>query len=780
MAKENGAQFHEQSDIDKLIEVLEKIEINTKHQTEGNLPDTPKYEDFVKNLGNLDLVVPMGFVMLHNDLEKLYKAYNSSDGKSTKSSSSFGFNFDVASSILAVGGAISLVTGTSIIGGLIKGMTLKDVLECLTGVGDWVISTLPEIGEFVTDFVANGLPVLAEAMSQSAEIIGSGAATTLMNVKDLLSDQELIKQRKSLLTTWLYLQYAQIYKHMGYTAKIDADGTILSVSEPEEKEDKDYSTEWEEGFGWENLKSIINDEFNVAKNVIINDFEDGSLGEKLGKSIGGYFASQVERWVALAEQEIPALSLTGLQTYSIFTDDDILSEIKKFSKSYVQAYYVGVLDNLGFDIDIETGTITRQETSKEDKEDKDVLANVDTSSAKSLIADTFVAVYNMALNDFEDGDFGTNVGKLIGGIYSGQIESWATAISDSITALAASITSFGMLGEEPSSKVKEAYGYYIQAYYASLISQMGYDIDFTNGRLKRALTFDKVMSIAKDIVGNILTSGVGVILESVSSSIGTTISTLAASITSFQMLGDGPSDKVKEVYSYYIQAYYAKMIAGLGYDIDFATGTLTRAISFESVRTTFSDTVGDVLAAVPKGFISGITSIVSSIQDSVQESDLKSELRETILGYVSSIYTEASGATEVVDAAKTFVQSYFEALNDDVIANKSKYSFSAQWQIGKLNQAVIDGVKETTAALNADLTTKVEVLSTYDDTKLRQSIQEIYDVIFETAVNILQLSTDVHVRVLPDMLEIKNNQSKPVVVNTPTTNTIDNSDLNVQ
>ena len=72
----NGAQNAENgSDISRLVDILKDWEFKFKEKEEeskrGTIPPEPKYQDIIKTIGNVGLAVPMGFVMVHNDLNKI-------------------------------------------------------------------------------------------------------------------------------------------------------------------------------------------------------------------------------------------------------------------------------------------------------------------------------------------------------------------------------------------------------------------------------------------------------------------------------------------------------------------------------------------------------------------------------------------------------------------------------------------------------------------------------------------------------------------------------------
>ena len=99
----NGAQNAENgSDISRLVDILKDWEFKFKEKEEeskrGTIPPEPKYQDIIKTIGNVGLAVPMGFVMVHNDLNKIYEYLKDGDGSSTSRASSSSTSWqDVAS-----------------------------------------------------------------------------------------------------------------------------------------------------------------------------------------------------------------------------------------------------------------------------------------------------------------------------------------------------------------------------------------------------------------------------------------------------------------------------------------------------------------------------------------------------------------------------------------------------------------------------------------------------------------------------------------------------------
>ena len=91
---DKGGIFEGKSDIQNLIETLNENfnkssdkEGDSKKKSGGSIPKNPKVEDFQNFFGNMDLIVPTGFILLHNDLINIKSALGGGSGGEGEGSS---------------------------------------------------------------------------------------------------------------------------------------------------------------------------------------------------------------------------------------------------------------------------------------------------------------------------------------------------------------------------------------------------------------------------------------------------------------------------------------------------------------------------------------------------------------------------------------------------------------------------------------------------------------------------------------------------------------------
>lgn len=696
MAKQNGAQFPEQSDIESLIDIVKDIELNTRH-TKGNLMRTPKYEDFSKNLGNLDMIVPMGFLMLHNDLQELITdskgklKHTSADGGSTE--------IDLAGAIGSIAGLAGVIGGSVIIGNLTKDMNLRDVAQVAMELGDWVVNKIPDISDNLSYLVKTVVPALAEVLPTISEnvneavgITGRGLASTVMDVKDIIVDDEINAQRKDLLKTYLNLNYAQLYNDLGYEAVLDTSGNIVGIQKLAERAIDLFEGVEEDTSFKDTVKAFGK---NVV-NSVANDVKNGAIGETVGSTIYGFKTAKIKSYTNLIQEELPQTILTAINAIDLTTDPELLQASKDASKYYIMAYYGNLIARMGFLVDYEKETVTRALDWSEFY-----------SEAKTLIGDVL------------------NGGKTL------QIESVAQSLGNSLTTIVGSLTSLEMLGQGPTEAVKEGYGMYIKAYYANLIARMGFLVDYEKGTLTRAYT-DPAYAVAeaKILVGDVLSGGVGLMVESVAQSLGNSISTISASLTSIDSIGTGASEDIKEAYGMYIKAYYANLIAGFGYDVDYNTGTLTRVSSFESVQNKVIDVVGDFIYAPLTMLSNAVGKSISAISSAVSTSEFNSSLQNSVLDYVNKVYMESTGISEAIEELEDFVTAFFRGLYEQISDKPNDFKLdrgernilknSFAQAMGKISANLSDTV-------NTEIQNKVDVTlnSVFTETRVASLLSKI-------------------------------------------------------
>ena len=737
--KDEGAFFPEESDIESLITVLKEIEVNTHPRDDGNIPKTPQYEDFTKNLGNLDLIVPMGFVMLHNDLEELITAYKKGNGSLKVSDGETTAELDVAGAIGAVAGLAGVIGGSAIVANLTKDMSLKDVADVAMNLGDWVLSSIPTIADNVAYLIdtvipsiTNVLPTIADSVTETVGEVGRGIAVTAMDVVDIIKDDEVASQRKSLLKTYINLNYAQLFETLGYEAIIDNDGNIKGI---QRQQATNYFSDLANDASLEDIAKT------GVKSALNNVLNTDNIGEAVGETVGGFTAglktSKIKAYSDLVSEELPQMLLTVTGALDLATDEDLKAIAKEANGYYIQAYYGNLIAKMGFLVDYEKGTVTRGLDWAEFY-----------SEAKSLIGDA-----------------------LTGGVGLG-IKAVTESVSSSLSTIMASMSSLEAVGQDNSEVIKKAYGMYIMAYYGNLIAKMGFEVDYENNTVKRSVNTQEALTIAKDLVGTALTGGIGAGIEALASSIGSSLATISASFTSLDAVGEGNSDIIKEAYGMYIKAYYANLIAGYGYSVDFESGTLTREDSFESIKNTIIDTVGDVIFAPISMVSNAIGEAITSISGAITDAEMEKELKSGIIDYVNKVYLTATGMDEAVSNLKSFVSQFYKGLYDQIKENPDDFKLD-YWERDTLRDGFAKSFKNLSVDLNKELaveyqnTTENLMNSAFTEERVTSLLNKV-DKLINTVGGIYQ-SVDV----------IK---EKDTVINIPSsqtqTTTIDNSDLN--
>ena len=147
----NGAQNADNiSDIGKLIEILNewefKYEEEKRESKQGTIPQNPQYADIIKTIGNVGLSVPMGFVMVHNDLSNIYKllsdAYSSKESNESTSSSSWQ---DVVTRAINVTGDSALALASiGVVSQIIDKYSISEIVDGIEDIVNLAINILPK------------------------------------------------------------------------------------------------------------------------------------------------------------------------------------------------------------------------------------------------------------------------------------------------------------------------------------------------------------------------------------------------------------------------------------------------------------------------------------------------------------------------------------------------------------------------------------------------------------------------------------------------------------
>lgn len=641
----NGAQNADNiSDIGKLIEILNewefKYEEEKRESKQGTIPQNPKYADIIKTIGNVGLSVPMGFVMVHNDLSDIYKllsdAYSSKESKESTSSSSWQ---DVVTRAVNVTGDSALALAS--IGVVSQIIDKYSISEIVDGIED------------IVNLAINILPKAASTLAGSLEEIGVGVATTLLNISDLSTDENIIAQRKANSQRYINVFYSSLFKGLGYEAVFSDDGTEVTGI-------KTYSG-----------KDRVIDLKNIFKEGISEEAISVAI-EGAGKAIGTFTTAVPKAWANLAEEELPQLLLTGFGAYDIATDPEVKKTISKMMNYYVQAFYGSQIAELGWVVDFEKNTLT-----------------------KSLEFEQIWGAVKEAIG----------IGASLG--LPAVIDALASSLASGITKVSTAFK--GASNGENLEVLTEVYGLYLKAFYGNQIATLGYEADFEKNTVKKieSVNFDSIYNDAK---GNN-----GVKKDTLSSSISDSITQIS---TAWKNASSGENvEALTEAYGLYLKAYYATQIAGLGYEVDYEKGTITRKISWDSIEKESTGVISTVLKDVGLGveaLVESGTKVYSSITDAIGAEDVKKEIRDTIIKDLKNTISNTNiDLTPYSNNMSSFATEFSNILLKQIQDSKNAKDFELSNgilgvgnEIGELKKIFINKLKDTSPEIFTDALSK--------------------------------------------------------------------------
>lgn len=639
----NGAQNADNiSDIGKLIEILNewefKYEEEKRESKQGTIPQNPQYADIIKTIGNVGLSVPMGFVMVHNDLSNIYKllsdAYSSKESNESTSSSSWQ---DVVTRAINVTGDSALALAS--IGVVSQIIDKYSISEIVDGIED------------IVNLAINILPKAASTLASSLEEIGIGVATTLLNISDLSTDENIIAQRKANSQRYINVFYSSLFKGLGYEAIFSDDGTEVTGI-------KTYSG-----------KDRVIDLKNIFKDGISEESISVAL-EGVGKAIGTFTTAVPKAWANLAEEEIPQLLLTGIGAYDIATDPEVKKTISKMMNYYVQAFYGNQIAELGWVVDFDKNTLT-----------------------KSLSFEQIWGAKKEALG----------IGLSLG------LPAVIDAITSSLTSGITQVTTAfkGAFSGENKEALTGAYGLYLKAFYGNQIATLGYEADFEKNTVK------KIESVNFGSIYNDAKGSNGVKKDTLSSSISDSITQIS---TAWKSASNGENlDALTEAYGLYLKAYYATQIAGLGYEVDYEKGTITRKISWDSIEKESTGVISTVLKDVGLGveaLVESGTKVYSSITDAIGAEDVKKEIRNTVINDLKNTISNTNiDLTSYSNNMSSFATEFSNILLKQIQDSKNAKDFELSNgvlnnEIGELKKIFINKLKDTSPEIFTDALSK--------------------------------------------------------------------------
>ena len=627
MAKrENGAQFPETSDIDNLKNSLSDLtdaSLSRRQRKQlGSIIRKPGLSDFERYLGNLDMIVPMGFWMVHNDLEKLQEIVEKSTGSESKGGSG------VASAITAVATTVSAATdllevikSPAGLGDILNNEEINDLLAKDPTVYDIRLAgTQAYLKAYYSNLINNlgydlnwdentVIPTgvsLGSVLKDIGDAVGGSIGAAVESVmqalqnsdvqKELESTEDVQNVRKVGYGAYLKAYYANMIQPMGYTVTEESLNTNNFVLKREDS-----------------LASVLKD---------ISGFLTGF--------VGGYVES-----IATSVTDSAANALLN-------TDENIIDARKAGYLAYIKAYYANMIQPMGYAVTEESLNDGSYYLKREDS-----FASVANDIVDALTSFTGSYVSNLA-----------------------------NAVTD------ASVNALLNFNDDVKATRVKGYKAYLKAYYANMIKPMGYLINETslNGNeaefsLEEHTSGSSVISSITEAIGKGAGNLVGAVANLVTDSVANGV-----------LNGDDDiKDIRKKGYSAYLRAYYANMLSAFGYDVDLAKVN-NNDFSLQDTSYNLKDAWSDFTSAAGQGFANFINGLTSgSLVDILPESaksdpEALSIARE---GYkkILSAYYDAFDTEKVKFNDGTIDNDYREIKNSFVSSLKDGFKSYAEGSI---------------------------------------------------------------------------------------------------
>lgn len=673
---ENGALFPEKSDIDSLIEKLnEFLDYENSHRAdsdgkkpEGTLSRNPKIDDFQSYLGNLDLIIPTGFIMLHNDLVDIGKSLKGSGGEESEGSS---LSWEeVANNLVDKLPALAgIIAGASVANTLIRHTSMDDVIKLLRVIPEIAGSLITEVGEALIGIIRSG-------------------SLAVFDVIDYYKDENLKAKRQRLALMYMSISYANLFDGMGFTATIDeSTGEITGISQKSTGESL-----------LDNLLSA--DTINKAAGTIDTLFFGGKTTQ--GK------AAKVEIWADtisdIINENARGLAATVMDVKDIITDDSVDAMRKKYLGLYLQAYYANLIRDMGYGIDFENEKLANLSGGEKA-----------LSTGKELLEEGVAA--------FKTGG-ATLVAKGV-----------SDALADVATTLASAVKSvIGLLEGDPvvdSMSAKYA-GLYMQAYWANMIKDLGFTIDFENDRLSgTAVSLSSLindgMSFFSGLFGGLAESGTKIV---------------AGAVASESLITSPEVSSISERYAaLYIEAYWLSIIDALGFALD-SEGSLYDTSSGREQRKGLFTNIGEFFKGDPA------TQLSNSIVDKLKAN----------MGTVISKMAANGDFSNSVNAYSGFLVSYFNMLKDHVKEKANDWRWSPSGSISIFNHAMAAAIPNV--ALSEDI--KTTIINEGRD--YTSDIEEVKNYLYEIKYFITKIRENVQDDIVADVKIIAENSNNPVPV----------------
>ena len=668
----NGAQTADNtSDIGKLIEILNDWEFKYKEEKEaskkGAIPLTPKYADIIKTIGNIGLSVPMGFVMVHNDLTDIYTLLL--DMYSSRGASISPTTWqDVAKTALDVAGdSLIAVTAMGLVSKIIDKYSLSDIIDNL---------------ERIIDISLEALPKAASSVMKSIDEIGSGVAATILNISDIATYENIIAERKKNSLRYLSAFYSNLFTDLGYEAIFSDDGTEITGI-------KTYKDERAI-----NLKEVSTGKISgEAVDLVI---------DKSGDLIGELATAKPKAWIDLFENEVPQAILVGGESYDFLTDENLISQRKVNALRYLNLFFNSMYNPFGYEaVFNEDGT----EITKIQKIQKTKISDI-TDITKSVgIGDAVDFVIDKA---------GNAVGEFVTAVPEAFINLAEKEIPEAI------LTGFGVYDaikdEKIQSVISDMMQYYTQAYFGQLIYSMGWDFDFEKKTLSKRETYEEEKKWWQKNLLELVNDGVewaGNGLESLMDwSNGIDLKDTMATAIQGLLKTVNENNTVKETANnlmvQYLTAYFSSILTPMGWDLDPESGKVSKTEKEEEKKSWWEKNVIELAEDGIKWIGKGITSFIDWSND-LESNEKIQDIKNNILTNLSNMTIEKGDLTlsSYYNNISSFATKFSEILLDQINNDKNKTDFQLSTsEVKKFRKIALDKFENSSVDFLAEAFSK--------------------------------------------------------------------------
>lgn len=378
----------------------------------------------------------------------------------------------------------------------------------------------------------------------------------------------------------------------------------------------------------------------IVKNTSMDDLI--RFVEVIPKVVGSLITEVGESLIGIIRSG--GLAIMDIMDY--YNDENLKAKRQKMASMYMSLSYANLYEGLGYEAVIDdNGEIT------------DIRKKSTTEGLESLVdADHIGDTINRGVGIVDSMFFG-------GKTTQGKVEKarvWTDMIADTIEEhgrnLAATVMDVIDIIADPQieAKRKKLLELYLQAMYGQLISGMGFGVEYNdNGDLilKDKNTLGQAADLIKDGAEEIYTAfqtgGLNIMIEEfteVGTAAVTQIAGMIRSIGDLFSLGEENAKEVKKYAALYMQAYYAKLIKGFGFGVDYENVRLKDLSAgeqaYNEIMGGFIETAASNLVSGVGSVITGIVAIIESIKDiSNLPTDIQYEVKKYAGLYMKSYYS---------------------------------------------------------------------------------------------------------------------------------------------